>query len=102
MSVATIKLVNAELLGSFFFAEDQESLARKLLAEGYYKVQSVLEFSDLDGEAVAEEVFDLTNNPSRDNDRDTFYGRFRSVSVGDIVEVDGDNWLCKSVGWKKL
>lgn len=51
------------------------------------------------GEAAAEEAFDLTNNPSRQDEREEKYGRGKSVSVGDVVEVDGINYLCESCGW---
>ena len=102
MAVATIKLVNSELLGSFYFTKNPAELAQKLLAEGYYKVQGTMAVPDLEGEAVAEEVFDLTNNPSRDDERAELYGRFRSVSVGDIVNVDGADWLCCSQGWWRI
>ena len=103
MAVATIKLVNSELLGSFYFTKNPAELAQKLLAEGYYKVQGTMAVPDLEGEAVAEEIFDLTNNPSRQDERDELYGRrYRSVSVGDVVVVDGERFLCASMGWERL
>ena len=43
-----------------------------------------------------EELFDIFN-VRRPND---FEGR--SMSVSDIVEVDGDNYYCDAVGWVKL
>jgi hypothetical protein len=53
-----------------------------------------------DGEEAAEEIFDLTNNPSR---YEQFHKAtalpFRSVSVGDIVEVNGVDYFCDNVGW---
>jgi hypothetical protein len=53
--------------------------------------------------SAADELFDLSNNPGRQNERDEKYGPFRSVSTGDIVALDtGDAWLCKSVGWEKI
>ena len=102
MAVATIKLVNAELMGSFYFQKDPVALAQKLLREGYYKVQGTLGVPGREGEAVAEEMFDLTNNPGRQEEREELYGRFRSVSVGDIVNVDGEDYLCCSFGWQRL
>jgi hypothetical protein len=53
-----------------------------------------------DGEAAAEEVFDLTNNPSRQTEREVKYGRIRSVSVGDVVAVNGVAYYCSSIGWE--
>jgi len=102
MAVATIKLVNGELLGSFYVTKNPAELASKLLREGYYKVQGTMGIPGLEGEAVAEEVFDLTNNPSRQDEREELYGRFRSVSVGDIVNVDGADYLCCSQGWWRI
>lgn len=56
-----------------------------------------------EGECVAEEIFDLTNNPSRDGERVVRYGRGRSLSSADIVEVEGQGaYLCMSAGWTKL
>ena len=52
------------------------------------------------GEDAAEEVFDLTNNPCRQEEREQVYGRGRSLSVGDIVCVDGVDYLCASFGWE--
>jgi hypothetical protein len=102
MSVATIKLVDSDLMVSFYFTKTPVALARKLLKEGYYKVLGTMGVPDLEGEAVAEEVFDLTNNPCREDQREQLYGRGRNVSVGDIVNVDGVDYLCLSVGWKAL
>ena len=98
MAKATVKLVNAELLGNFYFTPDAMALAKKLLSGGLYAPKGTLAVA-AEGEAAAEEVFDLTNNPSRQDEREAVYGRGRSVSVGDIVEVDGVNYLCASVGW---
>ena len=102
MAVATIKQVNGELLGSFYGTKEPVDLARKMLADGYYKVQGTVGIPELEGEAVAEEVFDLTNNPCRQEEREALYGRYRSVSVGDIVNVDGADYLCCSQGWQKI
>lgn len=53
-------------------------------------------------EEAAEEMFDLTNNPSRQEERIRTYGNGRSISVGDIVNVDGVDYLCMSAGWEEL
>ena len=102
MATATIKLVNGELLGNFYFTPDAMALAKKLLNGGLYEVKGTMGVPGLEGEAVAEEVFDLTNNPCRQEEREELYGRGRSVSVGDIVCVDGVDYLCASVGWVAL
>jgi hypothetical protein len=54
------------------------------------------------GEEAADEAFDLTNNPSRQKEREEKYGRGRSVSSGDVIEVDGVKWACMSIGWERL
>lgn len=102
MAVATIKLVNSELLGSFYVSKNPVILAKKLLKEGYYKIQGTMGVPGLEDEAVAEEIFDLTNNPSRDVERWATYGQYRSISVGDIVNVDGADWLCCCEGWWRI
>jgi hypothetical protein len=102
MAVATIKLVNEQHMGEFYIRQDQERVARILLDQGQYKTIGSMGVPGKEGEAVAEEVFDLTNNPSRQEEREEMYGRGRSVSVGDIVNVDGVNYLCASMGWQVL
>jgi hypothetical protein len=102
MAVATIKLVNEQFMGEFYFRKNQEATARSLLKDGWYRVQGTMGVPGMDGEAVAEEVFDLTNNPSREEERQALYGNSRSVSVGDIVNVDGADWLCCKQGWWRM
>lgn len=101
MTTATIKLVNADAMIAFYTKTDTAALARKMLAEGYYKVQGTVVVEGT-GEDAAEEVFDLTNNPSRQGDRESLYGRYRSVSVGDIIEVDGVSFVCCPYGWETI
>ena len=60
-----------------------------------------------DWEGAAEECFDLTNNPWRQEEREQAYGRHRSVSVGDVIDLgnnatDGGQWVCASVGWVQI
>ena len=96
-----VKLVNEDFMGEFYFQKNPEALAHRLNREGRYRIAG--EFAVMGkGEAAAEEVFDLTNNPYRQVEREQLYGRKRSVSVGDIVEVNGDDWLCCSSGWWKM
>lgn len=57
-------------------------------------------------EGVAEEAFVATNAPEGYIEdylkfiREKYHGA--SVSVGDIVKVNDDQWLCKGCGWQKL
>ncbi len=73
-------------------------------AKFYYNDYNVMEAFHVynSGEAAANEAFDLTNNPARQEERLERYGRFRSVSVGDIVNVDGVEYLCDSFGWSQI
>ena len=54
------------------------------------------------GEDAAEGVFDLTNNPGRQEERMKVYGTGRSLSTGDIVVVDTEQWACLGIGWVKV
>jgi hypothetical protein len=99
MAVATIYLVPAD--SRFDFYKDAVEAMSRLALEGrYQKIGSVA--TDKTGEAAAEEMFDLSNNPSRQEERDLVWGRYPSLSVGDVVHVDNESFLCCSVGWKKL
>lgn len=105
MAVATIKLVNEQFMSEFYFRkDDQEAIARSLLKDGQYREAGQLAVPGVRGvgEQIAEEIFDLTNNPSRQDEREELYGRGRSVSVGDIITVDGEDFLCASMGWQRL
>lgn len=104
MSIVTIMLVNENHLSDFYFKEDKEdkeATARELVANGEYHYGGDF-FFDQEGESAAEEAFDLTNNPSRQAEREKIYGKRRSVSVGDIVKVDDVYYLCASFGWKAI
>lgn len=101
MARATIKLVSSVGAGEFYFAKDPAGLARDLLSKGGYEAAADI-FVTQEGEEAAEEMFELTNNPSRQGERLELYGRGRSVSVGDIVAVDGINYLCLPTGWVYL
>jgi len=99
-AVVTVKLAPAELMIAFYTSRRGQA---NVAMDNYkfYEVRPCFAV-DAEGEAAAEEVFDLTNNPYRQDEREQLYGRGRSVSVGDIVEVDGVNYLCKSTGWEAI
>lgn len=99
MAKVQILLAPREVMREFFFSKDKMELAREALPR--YQAAGTFEFKQA-GEEAAEEAFDLTNNPSRDDERVATYGRGRSVSTGDIVEVDGVKYLCMSMGWEVL
>ena len=103
ISQVKIKLVTEQFMGDFYFSSlyTPKELAHKLMNSSAYR--EVCEyFAQGEGEQLAEHAFDLTNNPSMQAQRELTYGRHRSVSVGDIVEVNGVPYLCESQGWASL
>lgn len=58
--------------------------------------------TDLDGADAAEELFDLSNNPNREVERAKRWGPGRSLSVGDLVQVNDVCWFCAPVGWQRV
>lgn len=99
MTKATILLAPIDVMANVFFSESKLTLIRGNLDR--YTEAGTLEV-DMDGEDAAEEMFDLTNNPSRQEEREQKYGRGRSVSSGDVILVDGKHFACMSMGWKVL
>ena len=102
MSVVTVKQLREEYLREFGFRTLSCSLVGTMLREGKFDVVGSMAFPRLNGEDAAEEVFDLTNNPYRQTERENLYGRGRSLSVGDVVNVDGEDFYCAGSGWIKL
>lgn len=100
-SLVTVMLVDSQFLGDFYFTKDPVETAKNLLQNNWYTYSGDFYLNE-DGESAAEEVFDLTNNPSRQYEREKYYGRKRSVSVGDIVDVEGVKYLCCKTGWKAI
>lgn len=84
-----------------FYAKDPVVAAGELIKKDLYQKIGTLAV-EATGEAAAEEMFDLSNNPCRQEERDLKWGQHRSLSVGDVVHVDGRSFLCCSVGWKEL
>lgn len=101
MTQVTLHMLKPELMINMYTGgmRNQLETARKLLAEGAYE-QVKLETITSTVFIIADEIFDLTNNPSRQDEREKAYGRGRSLSVGDIVEAYGEKLLCCSIGWK--
>lgn len=103
MSLVTIKLAPQEVSTEFYFSKNRIGLVRSVL--DLYTAAKPF-FTDLEGTKAAEEAFDLTNNPYRQSERVELYGRGRSLSIGDIVEVcsngETTEFLCDSFGWIKL
>jgi hypothetical protein len=99
MSVAAIFLAPDEELITFSLKPIDE--ARELVHAARYNLIGHIQ-TDKTGEAAAEDMFDLSNNPSRQEERDLKWGQYRSLSVGDVVHVDNESFVCCSLGWKKL
>lgn len=98
MAIVTIKLAPTFLCGEFYFTKNGADLARRNLNQYTTNPPFVVMQN---GEDAAEEVFDLTNNPCRQDEHESVYGG-KPVSVGDIVEVDCVNYLCASNGWSVI
>ena len=98
-----VHLLNSNRLGDFYFTKEPVALATKYLEDGEYQPTSHdLEVWAKDTEEALEWIFDLTNNPNRQPARLNMYGRGRSVSVGDLVEVDGVLFVCRPTGWLEV
>jgi hypothetical protein len=106
MAAVKIKHVPASMMIKVYGA-DPVQFAKDAVAAGHYAEESQLFYVLGVSEDAAEEVFDLTNNPGRQDEREQVYGRGRSLSVGDIVEVYNpdfsiEQWLCCPCGWKEV
>jgi hypothetical protein len=99
MAVVKIKFAPSHM---FLYGADAADKVRTALAEGKYAQESELFTVNGDSQDAAEEVFDLTNNPSRCDERFEKYGNGRSLSTGDVVVVGEEQWLCLSFGWAEV
>lgn len=102
VSKVAIRLLDPSKMIEFYMTKDPAARAALTKELRHCCMTAITLFMDQEGEDAAEEAFDLTNNPSRQDEREQKYGRGRSVSVGDIVVVDGVEYLCASFGWTKL
>ncbi len=102
MSKVTVFLVRDAHRVEFFRAGEKTQIEamQKLWGERAYIALHSVEMV-LTGEDAAEEMFDLSNNPARAKDRHLVACN-RSLSVGDMVQVDNDRFLCLSTGWFKF
>jgi hypothetical protein len=96
-----VKLVDEQFMGEFYFSRNPVALAQQLRRDGQYRTASEC-YMAKEGTEAAEEMFDVSNNPSRQAERVRIFESQRSVSVGDIVEVNGLPYLCASMGWELL
>jgi hypothetical protein len=99
MALATVFLAPMDTQLSFY-REDPLAVVEWLIkGDKYQKIGTIQTLAE--GEAAAEEMFDLSNNPSRDRERQIKWGANRSLSVGDAVNVDGTTWVCLPMGWQQ-
>ena len=101
MTTVTVKRLAQGKRREFYTSQTLAATARRMMAEGCYEVEGTLSVDQLTGADAAEEVFDLTNNPSRTEECEERY-LLRSVTVGDILTVDGVDFLCAPIGWEKI
>jgi len=102
MATAKIHLLDSNYMGDIYFCKDDiVRKARELFNMDKYEIAGAFKI-DGDVEEAAEELFDLTNNPYRQEERVKLYGRGRSLSVGDMVEVNGSFVVCAPFGWKAV
>ena len=96
-----VMMIADDMLGDIYRSTNPVAHAQQLRQTGNYR--RAAEFvTHQSGEAAAEEAFDISNHPDRENLRQEVFGRQRSVSVGDIVEVNGEEFFCASMGWQKM
>jgi hypothetical protein len=108
MSYITVKLLKPEYRGGFHcgkFASDADrivSAIRHIIKGHYDELDFEICFTHREDVQVAEFMFDVTNNPSREEERESLYGDHRSISVGDLVCINGHDFLCMPNGWEML
>lgn len=80
---------------------DVSDAVKAAQAQGAYRWIGTFE-TDKENEHAAEDMFDLSNNPCREVERDFRWGGNRSLSPGDLVQVNDNIWVCAAVGWVKV
>jgi hypothetical protein len=104
MNIAKVYLNETGAWRAFYTADGNlavKSAAEMLIEQGQYRCIGTFE-TDKEGQHAAEEMFDLSNNPERDDERSNRWGSNRSLSVGDIVEVNDKRYVCCTVGWEQI
>lgn len=95
--------VDSQYMSRFYFGgPSPAAMARELLANAQYVPVGTFDVEQMDAEAGCEEAYDRSNNPSRMADRMDTFGRVRSLSVGDVVVVEGEAFVCAPFGWERL
>lgn len=100
MALVKVRFLPVQLMAKMYSGDPIQTVVDALDAGNY--TESVLFTVDGDSMDAAEEAFDLTNNPFRQDEREEKYGRGRSISVGDVVVVGDEEWVCLPMGWKEV
>ena len=100
MAIVKVRFLPVALMGKMYSGDPVKVVVDAFDAGNY--TESELFVVNGDSEDAAEEAFDLTNNPYRQDEREEKYGRGRSISVGDVVVVGEEEWVCLPMGWKEL
>jgi len=66
------------------------------------KVVSFVHYSDDTVENILEVVFGMFNHGSNSESELFLNSKCRSLSVNDIVLLNGKYYLCESIGWKEV
>ena len=98
MAKVTVHMIDRNHLSDFYFTSEPVAKAKEYLESGLYTAMGPVD-RPFQGEEAAEDMFDMSNNPYRQTVRNEYFGRMRSLSVGDIVEVDGTKYLCRPAEW---
>lgn len=105
MSLIKILLLNDNVRVSgavpVIWSEDHRSIFLDRVRARSYVTVSKFEIP-YSGEEAAEEVYDITNSPTRVDECAQVAGHIRPVLPGDIVVVDSRMYGCLSIGWVDL
>ena len=105
MSLIKILLLNDNVRVSgavpVIWSEDHRSIFLDRVRARSYVTVSKFEIP-YSGEEAAEEVYDITNSPMREDESARVAGHIRPVLPGDIVVVDSRMYGCLSIGWVDL
>jgi hypothetical protein len=102
MSTVTVMLLDSFRNSIKFYDGSPTNTATALIQAGEYSATRTFSVDGFAGVNAAEEVFDLSNNPMREEERHEKYGPHRSLSVGDMVVVDGVSYVCCPFGWEEV
>lgn len=107
ISNVTVYLIPDNLMREYYLVKFNHEKKLKFVEENMKHYEMAASWTvDEDGEEAADEAFELTNAPYREDERENLYGDYRSVSTGDIVEVSNKSgvkfYLCESIGWTEI